>query len=137
MLKLNNDFLLEMGLGDMPDEHKKPFLKYIYEQLELRVGEIIAKGMTPDQINEFKKIAANDSVFSAKWLSENDPGFRTNNLFINILESTGYDEHDPRALINYVSARWLQLNKPDYSQIVANEISNIRREIIENRDKLI
>lgn len=137
MLKLNNDFLLEMGLGDMAEEHKKPFLKYIYEQLELRVGEVISKGMTPDQIDEFKRIAANDSAFSSRWLSENDPAYRTNSLFINILESTGYDEHDPRALINYVSARWLQLNKPDYSQIVANEISNIRREITANRHKLI
>ena len=121
----------------MPQDQKLPFLKHIYSELETRVGDEIARTMTNEQMLEFKKIINNDTRFAANWLSENEPTYRNDDLFINMIESTGYDEHDPRLLIEYVSAKWLQNNRPDYAQVVATEISKIKSEIKENRDKIL
>ena len=38
MFQLDDKFLQEVGLGDLPDDQKQAFLAHFREQLELRVG---------------------------------------------------------------------------------------------------
>jgi len=37
MFQLDEKFLEEIGLNELPEEQKKPFLQHIYDELELRV----------------------------------------------------------------------------------------------------
>jgi hypothetical protein len=77
MLKLDNDFLQSVGLGDMPDEEKKKMLVHIYETLELRVGMKLAEKMSDEQLDEFEKLAEkNDEAGSLKWLETNVPNYK-------------------------------------------------------------
>lgn len=73
-MELNEKFLQEMGLSSMPEEQKKKFLAYIQEELEIRIGERIAKGLTETQLNEFDMIA--DQSEATKWLEKNRPDYR-------------------------------------------------------------
>ena len=43
MFQLDDNFLKELGLDQLPDEQKKPFLQHIYSELELRVGERLSQ----------------------------------------------------------------------------------------------
>ena len=70
----NEQFLQEMGLSAMPEEQKQKFLAYIQEELEVRIGERIAKGLTETQLNEFDMIT--DQAEATKWLELNRPDFR-------------------------------------------------------------
>ena len=73
-MELNEEFLQEMGLSAMPEEQKKAFLDYVQEELEVRIGQRISKGLTEAQLNEFDNIS--DPVEAAKWLETNRPDYR-------------------------------------------------------------
>ena len=77
MLKLDDNFLNELGLEKLPADEKKKMLAHIYETLELRVGMKLAENMTDAQLDEFEKLAdANDEAGSLKWLETNVPNYR-------------------------------------------------------------
>ncbi len=73
-MEFDEKFLQEMGLSAMPEEEKQKFLDYIQEELEVRIGERISKGLTEVQLNEFDMIE--DQAEAAKWLEKNRPDFR-------------------------------------------------------------
>lgn len=73
-MEFNEQFLQEMGLSAMPEDQKKKFLAYIQEELEIRIGERIARGLTETQLNEFDMIT--DQAEAAKWLEKNRPDYR-------------------------------------------------------------
>lgn len=73
-MEFNEEFLAEMGLAAMPAELKQDFLNYVQEELEVRIGERISRGLTEAQLNEFDMIT--DKVEAAKWLERNRPDYR-------------------------------------------------------------
>ena len=95
-MEFNEQFLQEMDLSAMPEEQKKKFLAYIQEELEIRIGERIAKGLTEVQLNEFDQIT---------------------------------DQAE--------AAKWLEINRPDYREIVTRTIEEMKEEIRANRNRLV
>ena len=73
-MELTEAFLREVGLAAMPEDQRKAFLEYAQEELEVRVGEEIAEGMTEEKMKEFES-ATNDEE-TEKWLKENKPNYR-------------------------------------------------------------
>jgi hypothetical protein len=77
MLKLDDNFLQDIGLDALPAEEKKKMLVHIYETLELRVGMKLAENMSDVQLDEFEKLAEkNDEAGSLKWLETNVPNYK-------------------------------------------------------------
>ena len=73
-MEFDDKFLQEMGLSAMPEDQKQKFLDYVQEELEVRIGERISRGLTEDQLNEFDAIA--DQSEATKWLEKNRPDYR-------------------------------------------------------------
>ncbi len=73
-MEVDEGFLREVGLSAMPEEQRQAFLDYVQEELEVRVGEEIAAGMTEEKMREFEE-AANDEETKA-WLEKNKPNYR-------------------------------------------------------------
>ena len=73
-MQFDEKFLQEMGLQAMPEDQKQKFLDYVQEELEVRIGERISKGLTETQLNEFDMIT--DPAEAAKWLEKNRPDYR-------------------------------------------------------------
>lgn len=73
-MQFDEKFLQEMGLSAMPEEQKARFLNYVQEELEVRIGERISRGLTDIQLNEFDMIT--DPNEAAKWLEKNRPDYR-------------------------------------------------------------
>ncbi len=73
-MQFDEQFLQEMGLSAMPEDQKQKFLAYIQEELEIRIGERISKGLTETQLNEFDMI--DNPKEAAKWLEKNRPDYR-------------------------------------------------------------
>ena len=136
-MKLNEQFLDEVGLGNLPPQEKQAFLEYLYSEVELRVGDALSHNMTPEQVVEFKKIADKDSSFIMNWLSAFVPMYHSDTLFEKMQKTTGYDVADTRLLSEYAATKWLELNRPDYAQSVADVVSKMRQEIIDNKDQLL
>ena len=73
-MQFDEKFLQEMGLASMPEDQKQKFLEFVQEELEVRIGERISKGLTEAQLNEFDMIT--DQVEAARWLEKNRPDYR-------------------------------------------------------------
>lgn len=73
-MKFDEQFLQEMGLSAMPEDQKQAFLDYVQEEVEVRIGKRIAKGLTEVQLNEFDLITDPDEA--ADWLEKNRPDYR-------------------------------------------------------------
>lgn len=73
-MEFNEQFLQEMGLSAMPEEEKRRFLDYIQEELEVRIGERISRGLTDEQLRQFDLIT--DHVEATEWLEKNRPDYR-------------------------------------------------------------
>ena len=73
-MEFDDKFLQEMGLTAMPEDQKQKFLDYVQEELEVRIGERISKGLTQTQLNEFDMIV--DPAEAANWLEKNRPDYR-------------------------------------------------------------
>ena len=73
-MEFDERFLQEMGLSAMPEEEKQKFLDYLQEELEVRIGERISRGLTEVQLNEFDMIT--DQAEATKWLEKNRPDYR-------------------------------------------------------------
>ena len=77
MIKLDDNLLIELGLGSLPPDEKKKMLAHIYETLEMRVGMKLAEQMTDAQLDEFEQfINRNDEAGALQWLEANFPHYK-------------------------------------------------------------
>ncbi len=74
MALIDEQFMAEVGLGEMPAAEKQAFMEQATEELEVRVGRQISSGLTPEQMHEFEGIE--DSAEITAWLNQNVPNFR-------------------------------------------------------------
>ena len=95
-MEFDEKFLQEMGLSAMSEDQKQAFLDYIQEELEVRIGERISRGLTDFQLNQFDMIT---------------------------------DQEEAK--------KWLEINRPDYREIVNRTIEEMKDEIRANRAKLV
>lgn len=73
-MEFDEQFLQEMGLQAMPEDQKQPFLEYVQEELEIRIGQQIAKGLPPEKVQEFAQLSDPDQIL--QWFETNRPDFR-------------------------------------------------------------
>lgn len=76
-LRIDDNFLQDIGLSDLPMEEKDLLVNQIYEQLELRVGNRLADQMSDQQKEEFDTnyIQQEDQEGAMKWLQQNFPNY--------------------------------------------------------------
>lgn len=137
MFQLDDKFLEEIGLNNLPEEQKKPFLQHIYDELELRVGTKLSDGMTDEQLEEFESIIdRNDDVIVA-WLEKNVPQYHNDVVFMQLQSSSGLDVNDPNLRADYAATKWLEVNRSDYRQVVATVLEQLKTEVVANRSVIL
>ena len=136
MIKIDEKFLDEVGLSSMPQERKADFIAQTQEELENRVGERMSEGMTVDQLREFDGIMNNDRNTMIRVLSQIGD-YRQDALYQKLLERHGVTEGNLEILGEYLSVKWIQINRPDYATITKNVAEELKAEIIEARPQIL
>ena len=137
MFRLDDQFLKYIGLDNLPEDQKKPFLQHIYSELELRVGTRLSDGLTDDQLEEFEKIIDRDQEKIQSWLAEHAPGYASEDAFMKLQQATQLDANDPRLVAEFTATKWLEVNRPDYRDVVAAVLGELKQEIMGNRDAIL
>lgn len=107
-LQLDDNFLQDLGLGGLPDDQKQAFLQHVLETLELRVGTKLSEGLTDEQLEAFEKLTPDPS------------------------DSPQVAEEKQRKAL-----QWLETNRPNYRQVVAEELENLKNEIRSNAGNIL
>ena len=133
MYKFDDTFLEAVGLGALPQDQKTAFLENAQDQFEVRVGEKMNAQMTDDQVAEFEKIIDNDEETINRWLS-NLGDYRSDEIYQRIASRV---ENESDRVNNYVSAKWLDQNCPNYRQLIEQTLEELKQEIIANRAAIL
>lgn len=136
MFKLDNDFLAEVGLDGLLPEQKTAFLEHVQSELEVRVGERMSQGLTGEQIAEFEKIIDNDAAAIQGVLLKVD-NYKNDEVYQLLIERGGFKDDSPELLNEYATIKWLSKNRPDYQQIVADVAAELKKEITDNKSKIL
>lgn len=137
MFQLDDKFLADVGLNEMPEDQKKAFLQHIYDELELRVGTKLSDGMSDEQLEQFESIIDRKDDAVTAWLEKHAPDYHNDESFSRIQQATKLDVNDPGLRAEYAATKWLEVNRPDYREVVASVLAEIKNEITSNRDKLL
>jgi isocitrate lyase len=137
MFQLDDKFLQDVGLGNLPEEQKKAFLDHFREQLELRVGTRLSEGLSDAQLEEFESFIDRKEDRVNAWLLGNVPTYTEDAIYQQL--KAGAPANIPEAIIKaeYASLKWLGLNRPDYRQVVSSTMEELKAEIIANRDAIL
>lgn len=137
MFQLDEKFLEETGLNSLPEEQKKPFLQHIYDELELRVGTKLSSGMTDEQLREFESIIDRKNEVVQAWLDNNIPNYVNDVIFQQLQSSTGLDVGDSNLKADYAATKWLEVNRSDYRQVVAEVLEGLKSELVANKNMIL
>lgn len=136
MFQLDEQFLSDVGLDAMPEEQKAPFLQHIYEELELRVGTRLSEGLSNDQLDEFESFVEGDADKVDAWIARYEPNYEQQPAYLGLKEKApGID--DARLKSEYASLRWLEINRPNYRDVVAGVLDELKKELSANREQLL
>jgi len=137
MFQLDDKFLSDVGLADLPADQKQAFLQHIYSELELRVGTKLSEGMSEDQLAQFEAFVDQDEQKVTSWFEQYLPNYQELPDFQSLKSSAPADISSTVLLSEYGSLKWLELNRPDYKQVVAAELETLKAYILQNRDSIL
>ena len=137
MFKLDDNFLKELGLDQLPENQKQAFLEQVYSTLEERVGIQLSEGLTDDQLEEFEGIIDRNESKISSWLEKFVPDYKNQEDFQKIQQATGLDAEDTALKAEYAATKWLEVNRPNYREVVSKTMQDLKEEIASNRDKIV
>lgn len=137
MFQLDDQFLTDIGLADLPEEQRKPFLQHVYDQLEYRVGIRLSEGMSDAQLEEFEAIIDKKQEVVDAWINQFVPTYASDELFAKIQQATNLPADSPALRSEYAATKWLEVNRPDYRDVVAKTLEELKQEISQNRDSIL
>lgn len=137
MFQLDDQFLQDVGLGGLPAEQKQAFLDYFREQLELRVGTRLSEGLSDAQLDEFESFIDRDEEKVNKWLADNVPSYQQDAIWQQLSSGAPADVPELVVKSEFASLKWLGLNRPDYRDVVAAVMQELKDETIKNRDAIL
>lgn len=137
MYQLDDKFLDDLGLGGLPEDQKKPFLQHIYNELELRVGTRLSEGLTDEQLDEFEAIIDHKDEIVNPWIERFVPDYRQQESFQRLVTELNIPADSQHAKAEYAATRWLELNRPNYRQVVSETLESLKSEIVSNRDVIL
>jgi hypothetical protein len=136
MVKIDETFLKSVGLDGLPESRKQDFMLRAQEELETRVGERMSQGLTIDQLKEFEGIMKNDRETLVRMLAKVGD-YRQDKIYQRLLERHGVVEGTLEILGEYLSVKWIQMNRPDYATITESVAEEIRNEILGAKNEIL
>jgi succinate dehydrogenase flavin-adding protein (antitoxin of CptAB toxin-antitoxin module) len=137
MFQLDDKFLQDLGLDQLPEEQKKPFLDHIYSELEMKVGTRLSDGMSDAQLEEFERIIDRNPEAVENWLTQNVPGYQQDENFQRLQQATQLESSDINLKSEFAATKWLEVNRPDYRNVVAQVLDELKQEIMANREAIL
>lgn len=137
MFQLDDQFLQDLGLEQLPEDQKQAFLAHILATLEERVGTKLSDGLSDAQLMEFESIIDKQPGAVDAWLAAHVPNYQSDDVFLRLQQSTGMPADSADLAGEFAATKWLETNRPDYRKVVSETLEELKREITGNRDQLL
>lgn len=136
MAKIGNAFLEEVGLDGLMGEKRQAFIQHTEQELELRIGQRMSSDLSEEQMQDFEGIMNNDSAVMEKYIARIGD-YQNDDIYRRLLRFRGANEETPEILNEYLSIKWIQINRPDYREIVKMVLETLKAEIRANAGQIL
>jgi hypothetical protein len=137
MFQLDDQFLKDVGLDQLPEDQKQAFKEHIYNELELRVGVRLSEGLSDEQLGEFESFVDRNDEKVRTWITTHTPDYVNDPAFIQLRDQAPEGMDHAAVLAEYASLKWLGINRPNYRDVVTQVLAELKREIMNNRDTIL
>jgi hypothetical protein len=137
MFQLDDNFLKELGLDQLPENEKQAFKDHIYNELEYRVGTKLSEGLSDAQLAEFESFVDRDDEKVRAWIASHNPDYLNDPSYVQLRQGAPENVDPSMILAEYASLKWLAFNRPDYRQVVAQVLAELKQEIMGSRDVIL
>lgn len=128
MLKIDSQFLEEVGAGRLEGEQRDNYQAKLQEELEIRVGEKMSEGMTEEQIAEFDGIMNGDRGVMIRALAKLGD-YQSDEIYQKLLKKYGVEQGTMDILSEFLSIKWVKENRPDYAEITKAVFEQLKNEV--------
>ena len=128
MIRVDENFLRETGLGDLDEMQKTAFIEEAQRLLENRIGEKLSEGLSLEQLEEFDGIMRKDKNVMIKALAKLGD-YRIDEVYQNLLKRYGVTEGTVDILSEYLSVKWIQTNRPNYAEVSRQVFEELKQEV--------
>lgn len=137
MFQLDDSFLKDLGLDQLPEDQKNAFLDHIYSELELRVGVRLSDGLSDEQLEEFESFVDRNDAKVKDWIAKNAPNYQSDDTYTQLKQNAPEGTDENVLLAEYASLQWLSMNRPNYRDVVSQVLNELKQEIMNNRDTIL
>lgn len=101
------------------------------------MGTKLSEGLSEQQMGEFESFVdqAEDKVRA--WFATNMSDYASRQDFVQLQQSAPEGTSELAVLREYGSLKWLELNRPDYRDVVAAELKALKTEIRANAPTIL
>ena len=97
----------------------------------------LSEGMSDEQLEQFEAIIDKKADVVEAWVQQYAPAYASDELFVKIQQASGLAAEDPLLKSEYAATKWLEVNRPDYRDVVAKTLEELKQEISQNRDVIL
>lgn len=128
MQALDRSFLVDLGIDHLSSGDEEDLLAEVYSELELRVGQRLGEGMTDEQFEEFEDLLENGFGAVMRWVFRTGLGPLDCPVYARLRDARP-DLSLEEVLCEWAQVKWLDVNRPNYAQVVAECLDEIREEL--------
>ena len=74
-MKIDDEFLVSIGLSNLTDEEKNSVLAQIADIFQFRLGEKIVETLSDQQLDEYETINSQNQQLAHEWVKDNVPNY--------------------------------------------------------------
>jgi hypothetical protein len=86
---------------------------------------------------EFEAFIDRDAETVEQWFAAHLPNYAEQQDYQQLKGSAPENASALDVLCEYGSLKWLELNRPDYRQVVAGELDKLKQEIAQNKEAIL
>ena len=136
MFEIDDSLLDELGLGALTGQERAEFKEYVKTTLQERVGERLTEGMSDETLDEFGYFMDGNVDGMKQWLNDHIENYQQDPNYQQFVAANP-NASEADILSSYGSLAWLQVNRPDYSEVVKQTLDGLREEISKNSDAIL
>lgn len=136
MFTLDEEFLEALGLLELTADEKDNLLRSVYSELESRLGKGLTEGLSDDELDEFGYFVDHNELGMSGWFERNLPEYKEREDYQQFC-MVNQEASELAILGQYGAMKWLQLNVPEYPQIVSAVFEEMKQELRDNSETIL
>lgn len=128
MFDLTEEYLKEIGVANMPEAVREELIPKISQSIQDKVSMKMSDQLSDALVDEFDNLTTGTADEVREWLAKVAPYHATTPEYEAGMKESGVAEDD--YVKAYGVAKWLEMNVPNYGQLVADAMEETKQGLI-------